>query len=642
VPKKVFVLSKVEPGSKCSASQSLRSFQVEELPPLDSFRRGRRTLTSSIFDREANAGAVPILANRLIKAKKIHSEVTKPETISSYETEPKSQREQLCQQDGTLAGTMSLENPAFWEEVESLHTEGMGETGPSMEIPLRTPGVGGTQGVKRLLPKPTQGKKILYKNINPSNQEICTLPDDHDYTWNIKATQQTGLSETNQLFGDLPEIFPDLVNFEAHEEPMNKNQVHNQAISNSHQVNQYTISAENNNTAQEIIEEIVVPVQTADQKPTQYVIIKEVSNEGNIEISLPEDSNQGTCGAMSVNDEWSAQSLFPELNILHGEDDLTAHNPQDVTGQAIFEDAKPEVQENPFTASGDMDLLKTLLDDTIGVESEEFQNFVKVDNPEPEVESTIKFEDYAIPSTSRGFPTSGGTVEVKEEPMDVDVKPDPLELINKRGRGRPRVPRTPALVEPARRPRGRPPSTPMYAQVEKLDYESSSAMSSEEQKDFRYKRMRELNNAASKRCRINRKRKFEDMETEQTLQAARNIELKNKVAELESQVSKFKTAIFDMIKRRKTEQVQVRPEQVQPRLEDAQALHQQVQMSLQQVQAGPEQVQALPQQVQMRPEQVQTSPEQVQLASAATSNNSLSTIDDSAILSFDWNEMFDI
>merc|ERR1712228_542707 len=99
--------------------------------------------------------------------------------------------------------------------------------------------------------------------------------------------------------------------------------------------------------------------------------------------------------------------------------------------------------------------------------------------------------------------------------------------------------------------------------------------------------------------------------------------LKNKVAELESQVSKFKTAIFDMIKRRKTEQVQVRTEQVQPRLEDAQAL---------------------PQQVQMRPEQVQTSPEQVQLdlPSAATSNNSLSTIDDSAILSFDWNEMFDI
>merc|ERR1712061_266489 len=146
-------------------------------------------------------------------------------------------------------------------------------------------------------------------------------------------------------------------------------------------------------------------------------------------------------------------------------------------------------------------------------------------------------------------------------------------------------------AEPARRPRGRPPSTPMYAQVERLDYESSSAMSSEEQKDLRYRRMRELNNAASKRCRINRKRKFNDMEEEQTLLAARNMELRNKVADLESQVSKFKTAIFDMIKKRKTEQVQTRTEQVQTR---------------------PEQVLTRPEHVQSSHEQVQTSSEQVQ------------------------------
>jgi len=158
-------------------------------------------------------------------------------------------------------------------------------------------------------------------------------------------------------------------------------------------------------------------------------------------------------------------------------------------------------------------------------------------------------------------------------------------------------------VEPARRPRGRPPSTPMYAQVERLDYESSSAMSSEEQKDLRYRRMRELNNAASKRCRINRKRKFTDMEEEQTLLAARNMELKNKVADLESQVSKFKTAIFDMIKKRKTEHVQARTEQVQTRTE----------------------------QVQTRTEQVQTSLP----SAAATATSSLSTIDESTVLSFD-------
>ena len=106
------------------------------------------------------------------------------------------------------------------------------------------------------------------------------------------------------------------------------------------------------------------------------------------------------------------------------------------------------------------------------------------------------------------------------------------------------------------------------------------------------------------------------MEEEQTLLAARNMELKNTVADLESQVTKFKTAIFDMIKKRKTEQVQARPEQVQAR---------------------PEQVQTRPEQVQMRPEQVQIRPEQVQtsLPSAATPTYSFSTIDESVLLSFD-------
>ena len=78
-------------------------------------------------------------------------------------------------------------------------------------------------------------------------------------------------------------------------------------------------------------------------------------------------------------------------------------------------------------------------------------------------------------------------------------------------------------------------------------------MSSEELQDVRYRRMRDLNNAASKRCRVNRKRKSEIQEEEQVLEAARNMELKIKVQDLESQVAKFKTAIFDLIKKRKIE-----------------------------------------------------------------------------------------
>merc|ERR1712203_946944 len=174
--------------------------------------------------------------------------------------------------------------------------------------------------------------------------------------------------------------------------------------------------------------------------------------------------------------------------------------------------------------------------------------------------STINYEDImGTPSTSGiGSPASG--IEIKEEPMEATgvfiSKPV------KKGRGRPRVPRS-AVLEPPRRPRGRPPTSQMVANVDSYDRDSSSAMSSSEQKEHRYQRMRLLNNAASKRCRINRKRKQETQEDEQILLTARNMELKGKVADLETQVAKFKTAIFDMIKKRKTEQVQTSSEQVQ-------------------------------------------------------------------------------
>ena len=100
---------------------------------------------------------------------------------------------------------------------------------------------------------------------------------------------------------------------------MIENQVPNQAI--NPQFNQNT-SAEINNT----VEDIIVPVVTANQESNQYVVIKTVSNEEFSEINGEISAN----GAMSVNDEWSANSMFPELD----EDlDLTAHNPLEVTGQ---------------------------------------------------------------------------------------------------------------------------------------------------------------------------------------------------------------------------------------------------------------------------------------------------------------------
>merc|ERR1711874_714161 len=104
------------------------------------------------------------------------------------------------------------------------------------------------------------------------------------------------------------------------------------------------------------------------------------------------------------------------------------------------------------------------------------------------------------------------------------------------------------------RPRGRPATAPEYAQIEV--YESSSSMSGDELQDVRYRRMRDLNNAASKRCRNNRKRKFKDKEDEAMLIDAKNMELKNTVEDLESQVKKFKSALCDLIIKNKTQNVE--------------------------------------------------------------------------------------
>merc|ERR1712203_1152605 len=211
-----------------------------------------------------------------------------------------------------------------------------------------------TRNIKFLAPKP-QGKKLIVKV--PSNDtakpEVCSLPYDHDYYWNEFENQPFGLTqENNQLqFGvaDLG-LFPDLKLEQEIEEGL-ITQVHNYEDT----INTQNITAENT------IEEIIVPVvthntQQAHQESNQYVIIKsEVNTEGPYKMKN------------SLNDEWATVSMFPELQ---------AHDPFEVTGQVLPAEDSNVIDENPFTASGEMDLLATVLNDEIDVNSEEFQNFI--------------------------------------------------------------------------------------------------------------------------------------------------------------------------------------------------------------------------------------------------------------------------
>ena len=122
--------------------------------------------------------------------------------------------------------------------------------------------------------------------------------------------------ENNQLFGtDL--LFPDLKLEQEIEESL-ITQVHNY---------EDTINTQQNITAENTIEDIIVPVVThnntqAYQESDQYVIIKSENTEEPYKMKN------------SLNDEWATESMFPELQgSQNSENPFQAHNPFEVTGQ---------------------------------------------------------------------------------------------------------------------------------------------------------------------------------------------------------------------------------------------------------------------------------------------------------------------
>jgi len=482
---------RLKPGSQDRASQiNLRSLEAEKLG-LSSSLEFQEAISSNQRSWDILKG-ISYFGEQAFKANRIHSAVIKTENISSYETGTQESL-QICSTGGSLVAPMSLEMSML---EESLLMEGMlGEN--QYPVASHPPILTGGVGVKNLPPKP--GKKLIVKSNDTTKEQVCSL---NDIEWNLNEFEPNNelIQENIQILGVDP--FPGLKLEEL-------TQASNQAI--------------NTETTFQV-QELNLPVVqvTGEVQPT--IIYMTASDP--------------------VVDQWSANSLFPDLQ--NQDEDLTAHNPLEVTGQV---QVKPEEVENidatSFAKPGEMDLLATLMNDEIGADSEEFKKFVEVEPNVPE--STIDFGALYGPSTS----TASASFEVKDEPMEVVtfVPEEVNETPVKRGRGRPRVPRT--QPEAPRRPRGRPPTAATFANIQ--DYESSSNMSSEELQDVRYRRMRDLNNAASKRCRVNRKRKTEAQETEEILEAARNIELKNTVKDLESQVAQFKTAIFDLIKKRKIE-----------------------------------------------------------------------------------------
>jgi len=304
--------------------------------------------------------------------------------------------------------------------------------------------------------------------------------------------------------------------------------------------------------ADDIIGEYNLPVVTqipVEGKDIHYIVLDSIADLQSL--------NENT----AIDKTWSLSS---ELQF--SEEDMTGHNPKVVTGQVTPETTKQlvgplasvTINKSPCQSSkesnlfdvtpGEFDLLDLIFNDKHDPNDESFKNILKVDN---EAKVNSNFTAISSPSTSSA---SSISEEIIEQQVEGQHEKGKWQQNVKRGRGRPRKPRT--EPEAPKRPRGRPATAPEYVEIEY--YESSSSMSSDELQEARYRRMRDLNNAASKRCRNSRKRKFQDKETEECLLAARNMELKGVVEELESEVKKFKSELELMIKKNKQQQIQKR------------------------------------------------------------------------------------
>lgn len=133
-------------------------------------------------------------------------------------------------------------------------------------------------------------------------------------------------------------------------------------------------------------------------------------------------------------------------------------------------------------------------------------------------------------STSSSL-SSTSTVTSHQQPPPSAAQPTPVKT---RGRGRPPKPLGRAITPAVRRGRV----------VSDTENSTDGNLTEAEISDQRYRRMRDLNNEASKRCRENRKRKQEVLEEECEQLKERNTHLKAKLRKLESAVAKLKSCVL--------------------------------------------------------------------------------------------------
>ena len=102
--------------------------------------------------------------------------------------------------------------------------------------------------------------------------------------------------------------------------------------------------------------------------------------------------------------------------------------------------------------------------------------------------------------------------------------------------------------------------------------DSASGLTDDEVSALKYRRMRDLNNEASRRCRENRKAKLGGAEAELDALRQKNIRLVQNVQDLESRVSRLKRKFLLTVKQPSREIALARQRQLGQRLAAGQSL----------------------------------------------------------------------
>jgi hypothetical protein len=202
-----------------------------------------------------------------------------------------------------------------------------------------------------------------------------------------------------------------------------------------------------------------------------------------------------------------------------------------------------EITPDQSTAINDVpeeknDLLKMVMDDAIGEDA--VAQFCNVDF------LTLNTQDINESRENEAMCTSApDTQEATTNIVEANVE----SVQKRRGPGRPRKPRTTEKV--TKRKVGRPTRVNLNLQnvmAEHHNYSNGGASNSNMSTDERrYRRMRDLNNVASQRCRLKRKNKMQNVFEDLKQEEEKNRELSMKVRLLEEQVAALKKHFINKI-----------------------------------------------------------------------------------------------